>query len=108
MNRPPLSEVDDFRRLVDLAPDAILVVDAAGTIVLANSRAGRHAGTFNHALHFVGKHVGQHGFRIRSSNPPATRRAANTRRGGDFRVLVKKENQVVEFVVDHHPFDVVG
>jgi hypothetical protein len=35
MNRPPLSEVDDFRRLVDLAPDAILVVDAAGTIVLA-------------------------------------------------------------------------
>jgi PAS domain S-box-containing protein len=38
MNRPPLSEVDDFRRLVDLAPDAILVVDAAGTIVLANAR----------------------------------------------------------------------
>jgi PAS domain S-box-containing protein len=38
MNRPPLSDVDDFRRLVDLAPDAILVVDAAGTIVLANSR----------------------------------------------------------------------
>ncbi len=27
---------------------------------------------------------------------------------GDFRVLVKKENQVVEFVLDHHPFDVVG
>jgi PAS domain S-box-containing protein len=39
MNRPPLSDVDDFRRLVDLAPDAILVVDAAGAIVLAHSRA---------------------------------------------------------------------
>jgi PAS domain S-box-containing protein len=38
MNLPPLSDVDDFRRLVDLAPDAIIVVDAAGTIVLANAR----------------------------------------------------------------------
>jgi PAS domain S-box-containing protein len=34
----PLSEIDDFRRLVDLAPDAIVVVDAAGRIVLANAR----------------------------------------------------------------------
>lgn len=34
----PLSEIDDFRRLVDLAPDAIVVVDGTGTIVLANAR----------------------------------------------------------------------
>jgi len=34
----PLSEIDDYRRLVDLAPDAIVVVDAAGSIVLANAR----------------------------------------------------------------------
>jgi homogentisate 1,2-dioxygenase len=27
---------------------------------------------------------------------------------GDFRVVVKKENQLTEFVLDHHPFDVVG
>ncbi len=27
---------------------------------------------------------------------------------GDFRVLVKKGNEIVEFVVAHHPFDVVG
>lgn len=27
---------------------------------------------------------------------------------GEFRIMVKKENRIVEFVVDHHPFDVVG
>ncbi len=27
---------------------------------------------------------------------------------GDFRVLVKKENRIVEFVVAYHPFDVAG
>jgi homogentisate 1,2-dioxygenase len=27
---------------------------------------------------------------------------------GDFRVVVKKENRLTEFVLDHHPFDVVG
>jgi homogentisate 1,2-dioxygenase len=27
---------------------------------------------------------------------------------GEFRVMVKKENRISEFVVDHHPFDVVG
>ncbi len=27
---------------------------------------------------------------------------------GDFRILVKKENRIVEFVLDHHPFDAVG
>jgi homogentisate 1,2-dioxygenase len=27
---------------------------------------------------------------------------------GEFRVLVKKDYQLIEFVLDHHPFDVVG
>jgi homogentisate 1,2-dioxygenase len=27
---------------------------------------------------------------------------------GDFRLVVKKENRLVELVLDHHPFDVVG
>jgi homogentisate 1,2-dioxygenase len=27
---------------------------------------------------------------------------------GDFRLIVKKENRLTEFVLDHHPFDVVG
>jgi homogentisate 1,2-dioxygenase len=27
---------------------------------------------------------------------------------GDFRIVVKKENRLTEFVLDHHPFDVVG
>jgi homogentisate 1,2-dioxygenase len=27
---------------------------------------------------------------------------------GEFRVMVKKENHISEFIVDHHPFDVVG
>jgi homogentisate 1,2-dioxygenase len=27
---------------------------------------------------------------------------------GEFQVMVKKDNYVTEFVVDHHPFDVVG
>jgi len=27
---------------------------------------------------------------------------------GDFRLVVKKENRLTEFVLDHHPFDVVG
>jgi homogentisate 1,2-dioxygenase len=27
---------------------------------------------------------------------------------GDFRVVVKKENRLTEFVLDHHPWDVVG
>ena len=27
---------------------------------------------------------------------------------GEFRIMVKKENKISEFVVDHHPFDVVG
>ena len=27
---------------------------------------------------------------------------------GEFRVMVKKENRISEFVIDHHPFDVVG
>jgi homogentisate 1,2-dioxygenase len=27
---------------------------------------------------------------------------------GEFRVMVKKENRISEFVLDHHPFDVVG
>jgi homogentisate 1,2-dioxygenase len=27
---------------------------------------------------------------------------------GDFRIVVKKENRLTEFIVDHHPFDVVG
>jgi homogentisate 1,2-dioxygenase len=27
---------------------------------------------------------------------------------GEFRVMVKKENRISEFVVDHHPFDVAG
>jgi PAS domain S-box-containing protein len=39
MSRPPLSDVQDLRRLVDLAPDAILAIDDTGTIVLANARA---------------------------------------------------------------------
>jgi PAS domain S-box-containing protein len=34
----PLSDVDDFRRLVDLAPDAIVVVDCTGHVVLVNAR----------------------------------------------------------------------
>jgi homogentisate 1,2-dioxygenase len=29
-------------------------------------------------------------------------------RGGDFPILVKKDNCLVEFVLDHHPFDVAG
>ena len=27
---------------------------------------------------------------------------------GEFHVMVKKENRIAEFVLDHHPFDVVG
>ncbi|HEY8548839.1 MAG TPA: homogentisate 1,2-dioxygenase [Vicinamibacterales bacterium] len=27
---------------------------------------------------------------------------------GDFRIVVKKDNHLTEFVLDHHPFDVVG
>ena len=27
---------------------------------------------------------------------------------GEFRLLVKKENRLTEFVLDHHPFDVIG
>jgi homogentisate 1,2-dioxygenase len=27
---------------------------------------------------------------------------------GDFRLVVKKDNRLTEFVLDHHPFDVVG
>ena len=27
---------------------------------------------------------------------------------GEFRMVVKKENRLTEFVLDHHPFDVVG
>jgi homogentisate 1,2-dioxygenase len=27
---------------------------------------------------------------------------------GEFRIMVKKENRINEFVLDHHPFDVVG
>ena len=27
---------------------------------------------------------------------------------GEFRVMVKKDNRLTEFVLDHHPFDVVG
>jgi homogentisate 1,2-dioxygenase len=27
---------------------------------------------------------------------------------GDFRLVVKKENRLTEFIVDHHPFDLVG
>jgi homogentisate 1,2-dioxygenase len=27
---------------------------------------------------------------------------------GEFRIMVKKENRISEFIVDHHPFDVVG
>jgi homogentisate 1,2-dioxygenase len=29
-------------------------------------------------------------------------------REGRFRLVVKKDNRLVEFIVDHHPFDVVG
>lgn len=28
--------------------------------------------------------------------------------GDDFRLIIKKENMLVEMIVDHHPFDVVG
>jgi homogentisate 1,2-dioxygenase len=27
---------------------------------------------------------------------------------GEFRVMVKKDNSICEFVIDHHPFDVIG
>jgi homogentisate 1,2-dioxygenase len=27
---------------------------------------------------------------------------------GEFRILIKKDNRLTEYVVDHHPFDVVG
>jgi len=27
---------------------------------------------------------------------------------GDFRIVIKKDNRLTEYVVDHHPFDVVG
>ncbi|MGE5360797.1 MAG: PAS domain S-box protein, partial [Bacteroidales bacterium] len=41
MTRAPLSDVDDFRKLVDLSPDAILAVDEEGIIVLVNARTAQ-------------------------------------------------------------------
>ena len=76
-------------------PVQMLVVESAGYVRTPHRYRNEHGQLLEHSP-----------YSERDIRRPATLQTHDEK--GDFRVLVKKQNQVVEFVLAHHPFDVVG
>ncbi len=79
------------------APDAarLLVVESAGDVRAPRRYRNEHGQLLEHSP-----------YSERDMRRPAALQTHDEK--GEFRVLTKKDNQLVEFVFDHHPFDVVG
>ncbi len=73
----------------------LLVIESAGYVRTPHRYRNEH-----------GQLLEQAPYSERDIRRPATLQTHDEK--GDFRILVKKENQIVEFLLDHHPFDVAG
>jgi homogentisate 1,2-dioxygenase len=76
-------------------PVRLLVIESAGHVRTPRRYRNEHGQLLEHSP-----------YSERDIRRPQTLQTHDEK--GDFRILVKKENRVVEFVLDHHPFDVVG
>jgi len=73
----------------------LLVIESAGYVRTPRRYRNEHGQLLEHSP-----------YSERDIRRPATLQTHDEK--GPFRVVTKKENQLVEFVLDHHPFDVVG
>lgn len=83
------------RYRLDPAPHRFLVIESAGYVRTPRRYRNEHGQLLESAP-----------YSERDLRRPATLQTHDER--GEFTVLVKKENCLTEFVLDHHPFDVAG
>jgi homogentisate 1,2-dioxygenase len=76
-------------------PVRLLVIESAGDVRTPKRYRNEHGQLLEHAP-----------YSERDIRRPASLEAHDEK--GDFPVLIKKGNEIVEYVLDHHPFDVVG
>ncbi len=84
-----------FTRGPNAVPVRLLVIESAGYVRTPRRYRNEHGQLLEHSP-----------YSERDIRQPENLQTHDEK--GEFRILVKKDNQVVEFVVDHHPFDAVG